>query len=598
MDKVKGFPSPYSHDINLMKRRQNPMDHNTYVAEEKKKRSWNPVKDGISLKTFMIGVSVTVLVFFVLVPMINLVLKSVIVDGSLNFSNYTSVYSASVNWNALLNTVKLAVLTMLLSLIISFPLAWLVGRTDLPMKKFFRTLFITTYMIPPYVGAIAWTQLLNPRVGYLNKILVSVFGLSEMPFNIYTMGGLVWVLTLFYSPFAFITISRALEKMDPTLEEAARISGASPLKTLTTITIPLMLPSILAGGLLVFIAAGSCFGIPAIVGMPGGIDVITTRIVSYVFMGTGKGIQQATALAVALMLIGNLVLGITGIMQNKRDYVTISGKSTHPNIVELGRMKWPIFAGTSIYGLIAVFIPLGSILVTSMIKSLSKPISLANLSLSNWSIVITRSQFMEPIRNSFITAAIAATVGTLLALMVSYLYVKTTMKFKAVPDYLVTLGGATPSVVIALALIIGFSGQLGLNLYSTLAILTVAYVVKYLTMGVRTISASIAQVHISLEEAALNSGANFFQAFRDIMIPLIRPSIIAGWFLIFMPSFYELTMSILLYGSRTKTIGVLLYELETYADPQSASVLAVLILSVVLVGNMIIRKISRGNVGI
>lgn len=205
---------------------------------------------------------------------------------------------------------------------------------------------------------------------------------------------------------------------------------------------------------------------------------------------------------------------------------------------------------------------------------------------------------MEPIRNSFITAAIAATVGTLLALMVSYLYVKTTMKFKAVPDYLVTLGGATPSVVIALALIIGFSGQLGLNLYSTLAILTVAYVVKYLTMGVRTISASIAQVHISLEEAALNSGANFFQAFRDIMIPLIRPSIIAGWFLIFMPSFYELTMSILLYGSRTKTIGVLLYELETYADPQSASVLAVLILSVVLVGNMIIRKISRGNVGI
>lgn len=574
------------------------MDHNTYVAEEKKKKSWNPLKDGISLKTFMIGVSVAVLVFFVLVPMINLVLKSVIVDGSLNFSNYTSVYSASVNWNALLNTVKLAVLTMLLSLVITFPLAWLVGRTDLPMKKFFRTLFITTYMIPPYVGAIAWTQLLNPRVGYLNKILVSVFGLSEMPFNIYTMGGLVWVLTLFYSPFAFITISRALEKMDPTLEEAARISGASPLKTLTTVTIPLMLPSILAGGLLVFIAAGSCFGIPAIVGMPGGIDVITTRIVSYVFMGTGKGIQQATALAVALMLIGNLVLGITGIMQNKRDYVTISGKSTHPNIVELGGLKWPIFIGTSIYGLIAVFIPLGSILVTSMIKSLSKPISLSNLSLSNWSIVITRSQFMEPIRNSFITATIAATVGTLLALMVSYLYVKTTMKFKAVPDYLVTLGGATPSVVIALALIIGFSGQLGLNLYSTLAILTVAYVVKYLTMGVRTISASIAQVHISLEEAALNSGANFFQAFRDIMIPLIRPSIIAGWFLIFMPSFYELTMSILLYGSRTKTIGVLLYELETYADPQSASVLAVLILSVVLVGNTIIRKISRGNVGI
>jgi len=332
--------------------------------------------------------------------------------------------------------------------------------------------------------------------------------------------------------------------------------------------------------------------------MPGGIEVITTRIVSYVYMGTGKGVQGATALAVSLMLIGNLVLVSTGFIQNKRDYVTISGKSTHPNTVEMGKWKWPAFVITSLYGIIAVFIPLFSILVTSLIKSLSKPITFANLSFSNWINVITRSQFLEPIKNSLITATITATVGILLSLMVSYLVVKTKVKYKGVPDYLVTIGGATPSVVIALALIVGFSGQLGLNLYSSLTILIVAYLVKYLTMGVRTISASIAQVHISLEEAALNSGANFYQAFKDIMMPLIRPSIIAGWFLIFMPSFYELTMSILLYGSRTKTIGVLLSDLETYADPQSASVLAVLILSVVLVGNLLVRKISKGNVGI
>ena len=553
---------------------------------------------GIGLKGLMIGSSIALLVYFVLLPMVNLLIRSIIVGGKLDFANYTTVYSEFVNWNALINTVKYATLTMILSLLITFPLAWLVGRTDLPFKKFFRTLFVTTYMIPPYVGAIAWTQLLNPKVGYLNKILMSLFSLDAAPFNIYTGGGLVWVLTLFYSPFAFITISRALEKMDPTLEEASRIAGASPLKTLAKITIPLMRPSILAGGLLVFIAAGSCYGIPAIVGMPGGIEVVTTRIVAYVYMGTGKGTQQATALAASLMIIGNLVLVSTAFLQNKRDYVTISGKSTHPNTVELGVWKWPILMITSIYGAIAVFIPLFSILVTSLIKSLSKPITLANLSFNNWIKVVSRSQFMEPIMNSLMTATIAATVGILLSLMISYLVVKTTIKYKGVPDYLVTIGGSTPSVVIALALIVGFSGQLGLNLYSSLAILIVAYIVKYLTMGVRTISASIAQVHVSLEEAALNSGANFYQAFRDIMMPLIRPSIIAGWFLIFMPSFYELTMSILLYGSRTKTIGVLLYELETYADPQSASVLAVLILSVVLMGNLVVRKISKGTVGI
>lgn len=551
-----------------------------------------------SIKSVMIGVSILFLVYFILIPMLNLLAKSIIVDGRLDFSNYKTVYAQSVNWNALVNTVKFATLTMVLSLIITFPLAWLVGRTDLPLKKFFRTLFVTTYMIPPYVGAIAWTQLLNPRVGYLNKILMNLFSLQNAPFDIYTNGGLIWVLTLFYSPFAFITISRALEKMDPTLEEASRISGASPLKTLFTVTIPLMRPSIIAGGLLVFIAAGSCYGIPAIVGMPGGIEVITTRIVSYVYMGTGKGIQEATALAAALMLIGNFVLISTAFMQNKRDYVTISGKSTHPNIVELGKWRVPAFIMTTLFGIISVFIPLFSILVTSLIKSLSKPIGFGNLSFANWASVVTRSQFLTPIRNSLLTATIAATIGVLLSLMISYLVVKTRAKMKAVPDYLVTVGGSTPSVVIALALIVGFSGQLGLNLYNSLAILIVAYLVKYLTMGVRTISASIAQVHISLEEAALNSGANFFQAFKDIMMPLIRPSIIAAWFLIFMPSFYELTMSILLYGSRTKTIGVLLYELQTYADPQSASVLAVLILSVVLLGNLLVRKISKGTVGI
>jgi iron(III) transport system permease protein len=552
----------------------------------------------LDMKWIIIIVAVVILAYFSVVPMIYLIIRGIFFDGKIDFQSYITVYSSIINWNALSNTFKLATLAMLLSLLITFPLAWLVGRTNLPGKKFFRTLFVTTYMIPPYVGAIAWTQLLNPKVGYLNKFLVNLFNLTNSPFNIYTIAGLTWVLTLFYSPFAFITISRALEKMDPTLEEAARISGASPLKTLFTITIPLMLPSIVAGGLLVFIAAASCYGIPAIVGMPGGIETVTTRIVTYVYMGSGKGIREATALAVALMVIANAILIFTTFILNKKNYVTISGKSTQPSIVDLGKWKWIVTALVSFYGIISVFIPLGSIVVTSLIKSLSKPIGLGNLSIKTWESVLSSAQFLEPIKNSLIIASVAATIAILLGLLISYLLVKTQVKLKSVPDFLVTIGGATPSVVIALALIVSFSGKLGLNLYSTFAILVVAYIVKYLTMGVRTISASMAQVHSSLEEAALSSGASWLRTFKDILLPLIAPSIVAGWFLVFMPSFYELTMSILLYGSKTKTIGVLLFELQTYADPQSASVLAVLILMIVLFGNMIIRKFSKGNIGI
>lgn len=552
----------------------------------------------LDTKWLVIILAVGVLVLFTVVPMLYLVARSFIVNEAVDLANYRAVYSKAVNWTALINTFKLSLLVMGLSLVISFPLAWLVGRTNLPGKGFFRTLFIATYMIPPYVGAIAWVQLLNPSVGYLNMLFVKWFGLAASPFNIYSMGGLAWVLTLFYSPFAFITISRALEKMDPTLEEAARVAGASPLRTLWDITLPLMFPSILAGGLLVFIAAASCFGIPSIVGMPAQIEVLTTRIVTYVYMGDSKGIRDATALAVSLMVISNAILMFITMVLSKKEFVTISGKSTRPNIVDLRQWKWPAVLAVSCYGIVAVALPIGSIIITSMIKSLSRPITLSNLSFQNWLLIFENEQYLEPIKNSFIAATIAATVATVLAMFVAYLLVKTKVKGRMIPDALATLGGATPSVVIALALIITFSGKFGLNLYSTISILVVGYMVKYLTMAVRTIAASLSQVHQSLEEAALSSGASWLRTFKDILLPLVSPSIVAGWFLVFMPSFYELTMSILLYGAKTKTIGVLLYELQTYADPQNASVLAVLVLAIVLGGNLVIRKLSKGSIGI
>ncbi len=552
----------------------------------------------INSKFLVISLSVLLLLYFVVFPLAVLLYDSVLVDGAFTLDNYREVYSQDVNWRALANTVELSLIVMVASVIITFPLAWLVGRTDLPCKKGYRTLLVASYMIPPYVGAIAWVQLLNPSVGYLNNIFKWIFNLQTAPFDIYTTGGLAWVLTLFYSPFAFITISRAMEKMDPTLEEAARVSGSSPLRTLIDVTLPLMAPSILAGGLLVFIAAGSCFGIPAIVGMPGNIEVMTTRIVTYTYMGDEAGIRDATSLAASLMFIANALLFFMTWMLGRKDYTTISGKSTRPNIVELGKWKWPAFFAVGFYGFIAVILPLGSILLTSLLKSMSKGITLDNLGFDAWIPVITSSQYMESVWNSVVYGVIAATIGTALSVFIAYLAVKTNVKGRNLPDMLTIVGGSTPSIVIALALVITFSGNFGLNLYSTMWILVVSYLVKYMTMSVRTIAASLSQVHISLEEAALNSGASWLRTCKDIIMPLIAPSIIAGWFLIFMPSFYELTMSLLLYGSDTKTIGVLLYDLQTYADTQNASVLSVIILLIVLVGNVILNKLTKGNVGI
>lgn len=549
-------------------------------------------------KFMVIALSVLILLYFIVLPLAVLIIDSVVVDGHLDVSSYLTVYGQAVNMRALTNTAKISILVMILSVLITFPLAWLIGRTDLPGRKKFRTILVASYMIPPYVGAIAWTQLLNPDVGYLNALLKTIFSLSKAPFNIYTEGGLIWVLTLFYSPFAFITISRAMEKMDPTLEEASRVSGASPLRVLWDVTLPLMAPSILAGGLLVFIGAGSAFGIPAIVGMPGNIEVLTTRIVSFVYMGNDSGIRNATTLAVSLMILANGLLFFMTWFMGRKDYTTIGGKSTRPALVELGKWKGLATFLVAVYAFIAVILPLGSIVITSFMVSMSKGLSLDNFGFDAWIPVLENSQYLDCIWRSLGYAFIAATIGTILSLFVAYLSVKTHVKGRSLPDLLVMVGGSTPSVVIALALIITFSGNYGLNLYSTMWILIVSYLVKYMTMSVRTIAASLSQVSSSLEEAGLNSGAGWLRICKDIIMPLIAPSIVAGWFLIFMPSFYELTMSNLLYGSDTQTIGVLLYELQTYADTQNASVMSVIILIIVMVGDLILNKVSKGHIAI
>ena len=403
----------------------------------------------INSKFIVISLSVLLLLYFVVFPLGVLLYDSILVDGSFTLANYREVYSQDVNWRALANTVELSLIVMVASVIITFPLAWLVGRTDLPFKRGYRTLLVASYMIPPYVGAIAWVQLLNPSVGYLNNVFKWIFNLQTAPFDIYTTGGLAWVLTLFYSPFAFITISRAMEKMDPTLEEAARVSGSSPLRTLIDVTLPLMAPSILAGGLLVFIAAGSCFGIPAIVGMPGNIEVMTTRIVTYTYMGDEAGIRDATSLAASLMFIANALLFFMTWMLGRKDYTTISGKSTRPNIVELGKWKWPAFFAVGFYGFVAVILPLGSILLTSLLKSMSKGITLDNLGFDAWIPVITSSQYMESVWNSVVYGVIAATIGTILSVFIAYLAVKTNVKGRNLPDMLTIIGGSTPSIVIA-----------------------------------------------------------------------------------------------------------------------------------------------------
>ncbi len=552
----------------------------------------------LDVKAVLIILIAAFLFVFNVLPMGYLILRSFMGDNGFTLEAFKRIYTYSLNWNALKNTLITAGLSMVFGIIIAFPLAWLVGRTDLYGKKFFRTLFVMTYMVPPYVGAMAWLRLLNPRVGTLNLFLSEIFGLSENPFNIYSIGGLVWVLTTFYYPYAFITISRAMEKMDPSLEEAARISGASPFKTILTVTFPVMLPSITAAALLVFISAASCYGIPSIIGAPGQIDTVTTRIIDYVYVGSSEGLTDATALAVSLMLIANIVLYISTFICGDKKYITVSGKSTRPNIIELGKWRIPVTILVSLFALIVIIIPFITVAMTSFTKNLGKPLTFSNFTARYWHILFTRKGILDTLKNSLTAASISATAGIIISCVMAWLLTRTKAKGRYIPDFLITLGSGTPSVVIAVALIMTMNGRFYINIYNTLTIMIIAYMIKYLLMGMRTVVSAMNQIHPSLEEAALISGAQWHKSFKDVTLPLIAPSVVAGWFLIFMPSFYELTMSTLLYSTDTKTIGYELYTYQTYHSQQTASAIATGILILVIIVNWILNKLTKGEFSI
>ncbi len=554
----------------------------------------------IDFKWIIILLIVDFLLLFQLMPLVYMVIKAFFPDSAFSLETFERLYTYSLNLDALTNTLIAAFATMILGTLLAFPLAWLVGRTNLYGKKFFRALFVLTYMVPPYVGAMAWLRLLNPNVGTINQWLRALFALGDGPgpLNVYSLPGMIWVLTSFYYPYAFITISRAMEKMDPSLEEASRISGSSPLKTLLTITLPMMMPSLIAGALLVFVSAASCYGIPSIIGSPGRVHTVTTRIVEYVALGQ-QGLNDATGMAVFLMVLAVIILFISDVVLAKRQYITVSGKSVRPAIVDLRAWRVPMTAIVSLFAVIVIFIPFATIFSTSFKidvgKSMFEP---ENFTLTNWTTVFGRTETMNSLKNSLLFAAVTATVGIVIACTMSYLLQRTRIRGRKIPDFLITLGSGTPSVVIALGLIMTMKGNFGINIYNTAYIMIIAYTIKYLMMGMRTVVSAMSQIHVSLEECSQVAGASWTRTMFKITGPLIFPSIAAGWFLIFIPSFYELSMTTLLYSSTTKTIGFQLYEYWTFTSQPMSCAMAFGILLIVVALNFVLNRLTKGEFSI
>lgn len=463
-----------------------------------------------------------------------------------------------------------------------------------------RFLFTIPYMFPPFLGAMAWDLLLNGRSGYLNRWLMKTFGLSSAPFNINTVWGIVFVELSYYFPFVFMQVVSALERMDPTLEESARIAGAKQGTVIWKITLPLVTPAISSGALLILISSLAHFGVPSILGFSQGIFTLPTRIYAVIARSGGsfEGIRQGAALSILLVAVVALALWIQQRVLRSGGYDIIKGKSMRPTVINLRGARIPLFILALTTLVVIVLVPLGMIFLVALVRAYGLPLIPANFTLANYQRIFTASGTLESIKNSMILSLSAGVITMLLGTMVAYVVQKIRPRGSSVLEIMSVLPYSIPGTVLAIGVILAWSGSLGLNLYNTLWIILVAYIARYLSFSMKTSSAALLQVHPSLEEAARTCGASHTESLRDITLPLIRPAMVSGFFLIFLPAMREVTTSVLLYGPYTRTLGVQIYSLRDAGMMPQASALGSVAIVLIIVVNSIVNALNQTRKGV
>lgn len=549
-----------------------------------------------SLDRILTIVCFAILFVIVLVPVAMIFYVTFFEGGKFDFSLFKKVIINKDNVGAMWNTIKVAIGATVVGTIMGLFFAWLVGRSDIPTKGFMKALFNIPYMFPPFFGAMAWDLMLNGRSGYINKWFMSTFGISTPLFNINSIGGIVFVECCYYFPFVYMQVVNSLERMDSTLEESARIAGASQWYVIRKITLPLVKPAISAGSLLILTSSLAHFGVPSMLGFSQNIYTLPTRIYQLFYRATGsfQGIREGSALSILLILVVVLALVLQKYVLKAGSYDIIKGKSTRPMLIKLRGIKVPMLIISYVCLFVIVALPLGMIIIVGFLKAYGLPLTLANMTLNNYrNILFNNTMVMDSIKNSIFLAFSAGIICMLLGVMVAYVIVKIKPKGSLILELLSLLPYAIPGIVMAIGVILVWSGRFGLNLYNTIWIILVAYLARYLSFSMKSASASLQQVHPSLEEAARSCGASHFASLKDVTVPLIRPSMISGFFLIFLPAMRELTTSVLLYGPYSRTLGVAIYSLRNDGYITLASALAALAILLIIVLNTVVNAILK-----
>jgi iron(III) transport system permease protein len=512
--------------------------------------------------------------------------------------NFATVYLTPRTYEILINTVFFAISSVSITLLIAVPLVWILMRTDIPFKKTIYVLLTIGILIPVFLRTIAWILLLSPRIGLINKWLQQAFGLVDPPFNLYSLTGMAFVQGVSFVPGAFFMLAAAYRSMDPSLEEAAYTSGVGKLKTFLKINIPITWPAIAAVMVYLIMTAVAVFEVPAIIGMPARIHVLSSLIFTSTTPSTGLPNYGMAGAYGAIMLVLGLTLAFlyVRLVKQGKKYTVITGRGYRPREIALGRWKWAALGFVFFYLSIEVFVPFSVLLWASLLPYLQLPSAeaLSSLTLKHY-IELPTHVGPRPFINTLILMFAVPTITMFLSVLVSWIVIRTRVSFRGFLDTLVFIPHAVPGILMAVGLAyLGLAYRDYFPLYGTVSIIVLAHTINWIAYGTRTTNSVMIQVHRELEEAGRVSGASAPRVLGKIILPLIAAGVLNSWIWIGMLSYREVTMSLTLLTRSNVVISTVVWQFWGSGwVPQVSALGVILILFATIVVGTVRFALSR-----
>ena len=517
--------------------------------------------------------------------------------GSFTLDKYILAYTDPDFASIIVNTVIFTIGSALLATVLALFLAYLNTRSNIPLKFLFRIISIVPMMIPHILFSVSWVLLLNPSNGMINLFLQEILSLQGSPFNIYTLQGMILVEGLLDMPIAYLIIAPAMAAFDVSLEESSKVCGASNLRTLIRVTLPVLRPAILASVILVIVRSLASFAVPSVIGMPGRIYVLSTHIYQIIATGFVADYGMAAAVGMSVLVASITLIYIYRYLTSESEkYVTISSRGYKPTLIDLKNAKYPLFGIVSILSFVLIVLPVLVLFYTSLVPYSMVPSAKAfsMMSWKNWVEVLGDPISLLSLKNSVFLGIVGATLGVILSVFVAYVIVKVRTRAAGFLESLSFLSFSFPGIVVGVGFMWFFVHT---PLYATIWALLIGYIATYLPYGIRPLTSAFVQIHSHLEESSRVCGAGTLYTLRRIIIPLLIPGIVSGWILMATMFVRELTLSVVLSRPGTEVLAVQILHFAEDGLWGKLSALGIIMIfistTLVVIASLIGAKLTR-----